>query len=209
MSSHNAASPASTNLVASSSGSSTSILYGNPESGTSGHGRGKRSQSSSPTSRTRLAGGIARHTLGILLLLTTVFLWTASQFLASTIFADNTYSKPYFVTYINSSFFAILLVPVLVKRAVFPDGIWRAVLQREKGGIKYTPLVEGEQATSFKGVNGDDGMINNGYINERPDPDVVDDGTRSPDSMSTMSPKDIMDVRETAWLSFEFSILWV
>ncbi|RYN42456.1 hypothetical protein AA0112_g1417 [Alternaria arborescens] len=55
-----------------------------------------------------------RHAVGIALLLATVFLWTASNFLASTIFADNSYSKPYFVTYINTTFFIIPLFPMLV-----------------------------------------------------------------------------------------------
>jgi solute carrier family 35 protein F5 len=36
--------------------------------------------------------------------------------LIQTIFADNTYSKPYYVTYINSSFFIIPLIPVLIKK---------------------------------------------------------------------------------------------
>ncbi|KAL8739153.1 MAG: hypothetical protein Q9181_000182 [Wetmoreana brouardii] len=198
MSSHDAASPASTNPVA-SSGSSSSTLHENPESGTSGS---KRSQSSSSTSRARLAGGLARHTIGIILLLTTVFLWTASSFLASTIFADNTYSKPYFVTYVNSSFFAFLLAPVLVKRAVFPDGNWRAVFQREQEGIEYAPLVEGGRVTSFKRDSGDEAITDDGHINERPDTDEINDETRSLGSMSTM------DFRETAWLSLEFSILW-
>jgi solute carrier family 35 protein F5 len=33
-----------------------------------------------------------------------------------TIFADNTYSKPFFVTYINTSFFILPLTPIIVKR---------------------------------------------------------------------------------------------
>ncbi|KAL1606416.1 hypothetical protein SLS60_003819 [Paraconiothyrium brasiliense] len=58
-----------------------------------------------------------RHAIGILLLLATVFLWTASNFLASTIFADNSYSKPYFVTYVNTAFFMIPLIPMFLKHA--------------------------------------------------------------------------------------------
>ncbi|KAJ4290574.1 hypothetical protein N0V90_010791 [Kalmusia sp. IMI 367209] len=58
-----------------------------------------------------------RHAVGILLLLATVFLWTTSNFLASTIFADNSYSKPYFVTYVNTAFFMIPLIPMFIKHA--------------------------------------------------------------------------------------------
>ncbi|OBT82711.1 hypothetical protein VE02_08897 [Pseudogymnoascus sp. 03VT05] len=60
---------------------------------------------------------VARRTLGIILLLITVILWTVSNFLASYIFADNTYSKPYFVTYFNTAFFAISLIPILSRVA--------------------------------------------------------------------------------------------
>ncbi|KLU88430.1 hypothetical protein MAPG_07416 [Magnaporthiopsis poae ATCC 64411] len=59
--------------------------------------------------------GFARRTLGIILLTITVFLWTVSNFLASYIFSDNTYSKPFFVVYINTSFFALSLIPMALK----------------------------------------------------------------------------------------------
>ncbi|KAI9655186.1 MAG: hypothetical protein M1829_000682 [Trizodia sp. TS-e1964] len=60
-------------------------------------------------------GGMARRSVGIFLLMMTVFLWTASTFLASNIFADDTFSKPFFVTYINTTFFAVALIPVVLK----------------------------------------------------------------------------------------------
>ncbi|KAI7781827.1 thiamine-repressible mitochondrial transport protein thi74 [Diaporthe eres] len=60
-------------------------------------------------------GGFARRSLGITLLLVTVFLWTASNFLASYIFSDHTYDKPFFVVYINTSIFAISLIPLFVR----------------------------------------------------------------------------------------------
>ncbi|KUI64298.1 hypothetical protein VM1G_11104 [Cytospora mali] len=63
-------------------------------------------------------GGVARRTLGISLLLVTVFLWTTSNFLASYIFSDHTYNKPFFVVYINTSIFAISLIPMFVKYVV-------------------------------------------------------------------------------------------
>lgn len=59
--------------------------------------------------------GVARRTLGISLLLVTVCLWTTSNFLASYIFSDHTYDKPFFVVYVNTSVFAISLIPMFVK----------------------------------------------------------------------------------------------
>lgn len=57
--------------------------------------------------------GVARHTLGLILLLCVVFLWTLSNFLGSSIFADNSYAKPFFLTYLNTSFFMLCIIPRL------------------------------------------------------------------------------------------------
>ena len=68
--------------------------------------RGSSTRNSKSGLRARLGlGGVARRTLGITLLLFTVCLWTVSNFLASYIFSDNTYSKPFFLVYINTSIF--------------------------------------------------------------------------------------------------------
>ncbi|KAL4947633.1 hypothetical protein BDW69DRAFT_110042 [Aspergillus filifer] len=72
-------------------------------------------ESPSSAKRFRL-GHTARRTLGICLLLIVVILWTASNFLASTIFADNTYSKPFFVTYLNTSTFILPLFTIVASR---------------------------------------------------------------------------------------------
>ncbi|CAK7223901.1 hypothetical protein SCUCBS95973_005335 [Sporothrix curviconia] len=59
--------------------------------------------------------GVGRRSLGIAMLMTTVFLWTASNFFASFIFADNTYSKPFFMVYLNTSVFALSLIPMVLR----------------------------------------------------------------------------------------------
>lgn len=69
-----------------------------------------------PTERVKV-GGMARHTLGLLLLLAVVFLWTASNFLGSSIFADNTYAKPFFLTYLNTTCFMLAAIPGLIRSA--------------------------------------------------------------------------------------------
>ncbi|EXJ75137.1 uncharacterized protein A1O5_01833 [Cladophialophora psammophila CBS 110553] len=66
--------------------------------------------------RRRLAG-LASHTLGLILLLCVVFLWTMSNFLGSSIFADNTYAKPFFLTYLNTSTFILAMIPTLLRTA--------------------------------------------------------------------------------------------
>ncbi|KAJ6184581.1 hypothetical protein N7519_005882 [Penicillium mononematosum] len=66
--------------------------------------------------------GIGRRTLGIILLLVVVVLWTTSNFLGSTIFADRTYPKPFFVTYTNTSMFMMPLLFIVARRTW---GLWR------------------------------------------------------------------------------------
>ncbi|KAL9587413.1 MAG: hypothetical protein Q9212_000228 [Teloschistes hypoglaucus] len=57
-------------------------------------GQGESSRSDLLESKSLSALGLARHTLGIILLLTTVFLWTASQFLASKYYSlDDCFSR--------------------------------------------------------------------------------------------------------------------
>ncbi|KAJ0425501.1 hypothetical protein BJY00DRAFT_308243 [Aspergillus carlsbadensis] len=70
----------------------------------------------SPNGRGSILAGAARRTLGICLLLIVVILWTASNFLASTIFADDTYSKPFFVTYLNTSLFILPFFGIVLSR---------------------------------------------------------------------------------------------
>ncbi|EPE02984.1 vacuolar membrane protein [Ophiostoma piceae UAMH 11346] len=71
-----------------------------------------------PTSGFRASIGLAglgRRTIGIGMLMVTVFLWTASNFMASSILSDSTYNKPFFVVYLNTSMFALSLVPMSIK----------------------------------------------------------------------------------------------
>ncbi len=179
-------------------------------------------------------GGFARGTLGIILLLVTVVLWTASSFLASvrvetlestwnvaadyrgavkTIFADDTYSKPYFVTYINTSFFAISLIPIVVK-ALYD--------RRRSDFLSQAVLFWKSTSTSYLHVSGEDGDL-------IPKPDNHDELLRRtsrssschlPSNESPGSPR-VLDMTEdtrrdsalslwdTAKLSLEFCILWV
>jgi len=60
--------------------------------------------------------------LGLSLLAFTVVLWTTSNFLASTLFADDTYSKPFLVTYVNTSFFVIPLIPMAIRQSIKDPG---------------------------------------------------------------------------------------
>ncbi|OJJ98812.1 hypothetical protein ASPACDRAFT_121493 [Aspergillus aculeatus ATCC 16872] len=144
-----------------------------------------------------------RRTLGIALLLIVVFLWTASNFLASTIFADNTYSKPFFVTYVNTSIFILPLASIIASR-VFR--LWRAgklyrirsvqsllqhldahdsSLDGEGRRILDHAGVEGRSRSRSAGAGGSWGRAGAGEV-----------------------PSARLGLKETAKLSFQFCLLW-
>ncbi|KAH6680670.1 hypothetical protein B0J14DRAFT_470291 [Halenospora varia] len=149
---------------------------------------------------------VARRTLGIILLLVTVLLWTASNFLASYIFADNTYSKPYFVTYINTSFFAISLIPIFL-RVVHKHGFahvresaieyWQGTMYGYRNVSTKSDNEREEEGEDPLAASHDRLLVDN---NEGPALSLPDDVPQPPQGQLT--------VPETAWLSLEFCLLW-
>ncbi|KAJ5697621.1 hypothetical protein N7488_011305 [Penicillium malachiteum] len=153
---------------------------------------------SSPEQTTRI--GMARRTLGICLLLLVVVLWTASNFLGSTIFADKTYPKPFFVTYLNTSLFTAPLLGVLGSRTF---RLWRA------GGL--------EQVDSFKTwlrlMDSADTSVN--FEESRALRRVsVDESARISGDLDSVrygsktNVNEKLGLKETARLSFQFCLLW-
>ena len=122
--------------------------------------------------------------------------------MAQFIFADDTYSKPFFVTYINTSFFAVSLIPVLVSGGRSAGG--QTFLQQlsawRKGGM-----------TRYQSLDTDDGVPKPG--DETHDEDSPA-GTATPrlreaeDHARPARRTDQLDLMETARLSLEFCILW-
>lgn len=145
-----------------------------------------------------------RRLVGLLLLLTTVFLWTASNFLASTIFADDSYSKPYFVTYVNSATFLIPLIPVLARE-----------VYRKPTEARAWPK---EFIAAFRRRSADAPVDGTPYIIDSPDVEesqelLLDDSQQLPRHtkdydapLSTLRGK--IPVPETARLALEFCLLW-
>ncbi|MCJ1298699.1 hypothetical protein MMC08_001489 [Hypocenomyce scalaris] len=178
---------------------------------------GSRRSSSSPSLQNSVSGsgilvkpsllGLARRTLGITLLLVTVILWTTSNFLASTIFADDSYSKPYFVTYINTSFFSIALFVIIV-RNLYANGSKFRVWQGRIQSSNYAPIT-GEEEQAFLKPDDLDEVLRGGNHETREG--LLDSqrvGSEVLGSVRTEAVSGMLDVRETAKLSLEFCILW-
>lgn len=183
-------------------------------------------------------GGFARRTLGITLLLVTVFLWTASNFLASYIFSDHTYDKPFFVVYINTSVFAISLIPLFVRyyRRHGMQGVRAELVElwvnekgreyKQGGGNKRArgnSLLG--QPTILKTSDDEEHGLLSGRTEDEDDEDDLDDREAEPrrstggdSATSAMQiqdapgleapPAEKLTLRETALLSLEFCMLW-
>ncbi|KAF4582153.1 vacuolar membrane protein [Ophiocordyceps camponoti-floridani] len=146
-----------------------------------------------------LAGlGLSRRALGICLLLVTVFLWTASNFMASFIFSDHTYNKPFFLVYINSSVFALSVIPHAIRyllrnglRGLRRDTLrmWR---QRRLRTEMPKPTVVSDEEEETAGER----LL------------VSDEEAASQVSEQCPTGTDKLGPRETAILSLEFSMLW-
>ncbi|KAE8331651.1 hypothetical protein BDV39DRAFT_168288 [Aspergillus sergii] len=145
---------------------------------------------------TRLSTGVARRTLGIGLLLIVVVLWTASNFLASTIFADDTYSKPFFVTYINTSLFMLPLFMIIFGRTW---RLWRSgklsQIHSFQSFLRHIDSHDPDAETTGR---------DNAY--EPADPEtwntaMLDSGGKEEESVK-------LGLRATAKLSLQFCMLW-
>ncbi|CAK4034065.1 related to integral membrane [Lecanosticta acicola] len=152
-----------------------------------------------------------RRIVGLVLLGVTIFLWTASNFLASTIFADNTYSKPFLVTYINTSFFILPLVPILLNKAFRnPDELkrWRNEIQ-SRLTRQYAPLKQDETDSS---TFHESPLISGRRISVSPLPQVMLGDALERSQELSVKPAETdttpLTLAETVTLSMEFCMLW-
>lgn len=148
------------------------------------------------TGRTFGAGHLARRTLGIILLLVTVFLWTASNFLTSYIFSDHTYNKPFFAVYINTSVFAASMIPISIKYIIQNGGFRHfrnQALQAWRG--------RAHGLSSLKPKSEDDDSA----LGERL---LVSEEEGGLEARGIAEPAGQLSFSETAKFSLQFSIIW-
>lgn len=194
---------------------------GRPSSSSS---RSFESSSSSSLLRNLSLVRLARHSLGILCLLVTILLFTASNFLASvsfqkwrefkrlidhrgqTIFADNSYSKPYFVTYLNLSVFSTFLFIYGIKQLRDTLRSSRRVgLGGKKNSIHYSSLAQREDQAILEPEVNDTSQSSRSHS---PHNDHIA-GPPSIDDRERTLFEDLLNTRETAKLGCEFCLLLV
>ncbi|KAL1999992.1 hypothetical protein VTN02DRAFT_3707 [Thermoascus thermophilus] len=155
--------------------------------------------------------GIARRTLGIGLLLIVVVLWTASNFLASTIFADSSFSKPFFVTYVNTSLFILPLIPIIATR------LWRVWRSGKLAHVTSWMTLLTYIDSSHDSKADAQGAYRAAPIGDEEDI-VVEEGEGAEASRLGLLESDIhgggssgagkLGLKATARLSFQFCMLW-
>ncbi|GAP89120.2 putative vacuolar membrane protein [Rosellinia necatrix] len=152
-------------------------------------------KSSSNARRTSGVWYLARRTLGISLLLLTVFLWTTSNFLASYIFSDQTYNKPFFVVYMNTSLFALSMIPISIKYVI------------QNGGFRH---VKNQALQAWRGPTGGARVSKSQAENED---SVLGERLlvaeeESPEEFGVRKPAEQLSFLETAKFSLEFAMIW-
>ncbi|KAI4093244.1 MAG: hypothetical protein L6R37_007409 [Teloschistes peruensis] len=122
--------------------------------------------------------------------------------------AHNTYSKPYFVTYINSSFFALILIPVSLRSLFHTYYSLDDCPSRKYGNTKYDPLIESGHSSSSKPDTQDVAVINDDYTRDEDDPAAISDQRRLSSDEEVICSGNKLTLRETTRLSLDFSVLW-
>ncbi|KZZ98355.1 vacuolar membrane protein [Moelleriella libera RCEF 2490] len=140
-------------------------------------------------------GGVTRRTLGICLLLITVLLWTLSNFLASFIFSDHTYDKPFFLVYSNTSVFAVSLLPMFVKY------ITRNGIEGMRNDLSQLWAEHQRRASYTKAATLDDDELDDELL-------VAETDNSASRRVGSRVNDGKLSFRETAILSLEFCMLW-
>ncbi|KAI1076080.1 hypothetical protein F5B20DRAFT_557445 [Whalleya microplaca] len=140
---------------------------------------------------------VARRTLGIGLLLVTVFLWTTSNFLASYIFSDHTYDKPFFLVYVNTSIFAFSMIPISIKYVIENGGFARV---KNQAWQEWREWYHGTERMKTQTAEDDE----DAQAGER----LLVDDTGSLEALDMPLPSEKLSFMETARFSLEFCMIW-
>ncbi|KAI0094984.1 hypothetical protein BDY19DRAFT_915760 [Irpex rosettiformis] len=125
---------------------------------------------------------------GICLLLVVVFLWTASNFITQDLFDDG-FDAPFWITYLNTSSFALYLIPIIVKYLVKQAKQSKDEVNRGRPREGYEPVASNPHAAD---------------VSETVAAELLEDHIRDADA-EALTP---LTVVETAQLAGWFCLLW-
>ncbi|RMD44952.1 hypothetical protein DV735_g5, partial [Chaetothyriales sp. CBS 134920] len=172
--------------------------------------------------------GLSSYAFGLVLLLFVVFLWTTSNFLGSSIFADGTYAKPFFLTYLNTSVFTLAAAPNFFRTAwrVRKSGEWKGQVRwiRERyrrGGWRLVFTDEKEDDNKKNDDREGENLLTETYRDGDDDGNNDEEqGVRMSNSATLLSPthaaairrptsqREFLAVLPTAKIALQFCPLW-
>lgn len=129
-----------------------------------------------------------RWTLGLLMLALVIILWVLSSFLINLIFEDNSYRKPFFITYINTAAFIFYLLPTS-----------KAVVKNYATTGRMN--IQGELRLEEEGLESEGSIEQDGSDIVSVHSPLVPKDDRSADAKR-------LSLSDTVKLSAEFCILW-
>ncbi|CAG8460493.1 3162_t:CDS:10 [Ambispora gerdemannii] len=152
-----------------------------------------------------------RYLLGLIVLLSVVFIWVGSAFLMNNMFANQDYNKPFAITYINQSSFSLYLLFTLFSKKnlasdkqrssesnhdttsrIFSESIESTKFDLDKDNISHHHLVDPD--------------LNNSENNE--ETTFLLGSTRDPHDVLSDHGHDKLTKNEIAKLGLIFCVLW-
>ena len=122
-----------------------------------------------------------------------------------TIFADDSFSKPYFVTYVNTSFFSVILPIIFLKHLWTSKGSFKGAVRSLNRNRSYIPIDTSDNETLLK-------PDSEGPLQDGPELNVPGGSDQGILPVAVASATEVaidkLDAWETGKLSLEFCVLW-
>ncbi|CCC71578.1 hypothetical protein NCAS_0H02680 [Naumovozyma castellii] len=156
-----------------------------------------------------------KWTLGLVMLVIVIILWVLSSFLINLIFEDDSFRKPFFITYINTSSFIFYLIPTCNSllgnyKRTGSFNIYQELKLEEEGATNSEPLLHSVPSITLSLGEGSSSRIPNvgSPLIPKPDEPTVSSNTLETSTSNEDSPTDLISLSDTIRLSAQFCILW-
>ncbi|WVW80219.1 hypothetical protein I302_102197 [Kwoniella bestiolae CBS 10118] len=149
---------------------------------------------------------VSRYLVGISLLLGVVLLWTASNFITAGLeTGENSYNKPFLITYFNTASFTIYLLPTLWRR-YRPSTSHDPHHRHSPSSHGYLPLPRSRSPSRTRSITS---SPRTARLSLEPDSTEIEEPyDLSPISETTVEVLPRLTIRETAEIAAWWSVVW-
>ncbi|WVQ64959.1 uncharacterized protein L199_003129 [Kwoniella botswanensis] len=153
---------------------------------------------------------VSRYLVGISLLLGVVLLWTASNFITAGLeTGENSYNKPFLITYFNTASFTVYLLPTLWRK-YRPSTSNDPHHRRSPTSHGYLPLPRSRSPSRTRSISSSPRTARLS-LEAEPEPTLqtgLQDYYLSPISETTVEVLPRLTIRETAEIAAWWSVVW-